>query len=101
MPQTNQVVAVYNMIDFVLCHQSHKSLLQDGKSYAGTKLSSDHRLVIVHAKYQLCFAQNVTDLSLNGKPVQEQWQNITDAIHSAAESTIGTAHPTQHHKHQF
>ena len=131
---TNQVVPVYNMIEFVLYHQSHMSLLQDARSY-GTKLSSDHCLVIVRAntscilgvwgkcarttdksirydtqqlsnpivrlKYQLYLAQNVTDLSRNGKPVQEQWQNITDAIHFAAQSTIGTAPPTQHHKHHF
>ena len=46
---TNQVVPVYNMIHSVLRHQSHKSLLQDAKSYAGTKMSSDHRLVVARA----------------------------------------------------
>ena len=43
---TNQVVPIYNMIDFILCHQSHKTLLQDARSYAGTKLTSNHRLVV-------------------------------------------------------
>ena len=130
---TNQVVPIYNMIDFILCPHSCKSLLQDSRSYTGTKLTSDHHLVVVCAnifrvfgvwgkctrtttksihyatqqlaepviclEYQLRLAQSVADLPLKGKPAQEQWQNIADAIHSVAESTIGTIPPTQRHKH--
>ena len=36
-----------------------------------------------------------------GKPAQEQWQNIVDAFHSAAKSTIKNIPSTQRHEHQF
>ena len=120
---TNQVVPIYNMIDSILCPHSHKSLLQDSRSYDGTKLTSDCLVVVranisrvfgvwgkctrtttksihyatqqlaepvIRLEYQLCLAQSVADLLLKAKPAQEQWQNITDATRSAAESTIGT-----------
>ena len=123
------------MIDFILCPHSCKSLLQDSRSYTGTKLTSDHHLVVVCAnifrvfgvwgkctrtttksihyatqqlaepivrlEYQLRLAQSVAELPLKGKPAQEQWQNIADAIHSAVESAIGTIPPTRCHRHQF
>ena len=37
---------IYNVIDFVICRQAHKSILSDSRSYAGTLLDSDHRLLI-------------------------------------------------------
>ena len=40
------IVPMYNTIDFVICRQSHKSLLRDSRAYAGTLLDSDHRLLI-------------------------------------------------------
>ena len=40
------IVPIYNTIDFVICHLSHKSLLTDSRAYAGTLLDSDHRLLI-------------------------------------------------------
>ena len=40
------IVPIYNTIDFVICHLSHKSILTDTRSYAGTLLDSDHRLLI-------------------------------------------------------
>ena len=43
---TGNVVPIYNTIDFVICRQSHKSLLTDSRAYAGTLLDSDHRLLI-------------------------------------------------------
>ena len=43
---TGNVVPIYNTIDFVICRQSHKSLLTDSRVYAGTLLDSDHRLLI-------------------------------------------------------
>ena len=42
---TGQVVPIYNVIDFVICRQSHKRLLVDSRTYAGTLLDSDHRLL--------------------------------------------------------
>jgi len=38
---------VHNQIDYVLCQQKHKSLLQDARSYGGTELFSDHKPVFV------------------------------------------------------
>ncbi len=52
---------------------------------------------VVRLQYQLRLAQSITGIPLKDKPAQEQWQNITDTIHSAAESTIGTIPPSQHH----
>ena len=43
---TGQVVPIYNVIDFVVCPQSHKRLLTDSRSYSGTLLYSDHRLLV-------------------------------------------------------
>ena len=40
------IVLIYNTIDFVICRQSHKSLLTDPRAFAGTLLDSDHRLLI-------------------------------------------------------
>ena len=40
------IIPIYNTIDFVICRQSHKSLLTDSRAYAGTLLDSDHRLRI-------------------------------------------------------
>ena len=40
------IVPIYNTIDFVICRQSHKSLLTDSRAFAGTLLDSDHRLLI-------------------------------------------------------
>ena len=34
------------VIDFVVCPQSHKRLLSDSRSYSGTLLHSDHRLLV-------------------------------------------------------
>ena len=40
------IVLIYNTIDFVICRQSHKSLLTDSRAFAGTLLDSNHRLLI-------------------------------------------------------
>ena len=43
---TGDIVPIYNVIDFVICRQAHKSILTDSRSYVGTLLDSDHRLLI-------------------------------------------------------
>ena len=48
---------MYNVIDFVICRQSHKRLLVDSRTYAGTLLDSDHRLLT--AKVDLTQLYNV------------------------------------------
>ena len=54
---TGQVAPIYNVIDFVICRQSHKRLLVDSRTYAGTLLDSDHRLLT--AKVDLTQLYNV------------------------------------------
>ena len=43
---TDQLVKIYNVIDYIVCRHPQKSLLQDSRSYFGTTLESDHRLVV-------------------------------------------------------
>ena len=57
---------IYNMIDFIICRQSQRSLLLDARFYAGTVLNSDHRLVVSRVMLSRVFGmwgrktQNVT-----------------------------------------
>ena len=44
---TGQVVPIYNVIDFVICPQTHKRLLTDSRSYSGTLLRRDKLLDIL------------------------------------------------------
>ena len=39
---------IYAQIDYILCRQSSKCLLEDSRSYSGATLFSDHRLVVAH-----------------------------------------------------
>ena len=43
---TRYIAPIYNAIDFVICRQVHNSILADSRSYAGTQLNSDLRLLI-------------------------------------------------------
>ena len=43
------------MIDFITCCQSQKSLLLDARSYAGTVLNSEHRLVVSRVRLSSVF----------------------------------------------
>ena len=44
--KNNETITIYNMIDFIICPQRFKSLFTDSRSYSGTLLTSDHRVVI-------------------------------------------------------
>ena len=46
----NQTTKVFNQIDYILCQQSQKSALLNARSYSGTEVNSDHRLVITRMK---------------------------------------------------
>lgn len=50
-PGTSKTVAVYTQIDFVLCKQNAKLMLQDARSYGGATMCSDHKPVVA----RLCF----------------------------------------------
>ena len=44
------VTKVYNQIDYIICQTDKKHILQNARSYAGTQLNSDHRLIITKLK---------------------------------------------------
>ena len=44
------VTKVYNQIDYVICQTNKKHILRNARSYAGTQVNSDHRLVITKLK---------------------------------------------------
>ena len=41
-----QTVKIFNQIDYIICRAAEKSILQNARSYAGTKVSTDHRLKV-------------------------------------------------------
>ena len=41
----DKIIPIYNQIDFIMCKRKDRPLFQDARSYAGTAVSSDHRLV--------------------------------------------------------
>ena len=49
---------VYSQIDFVLCKRRSKCLLENARSYGGTKLCSDHKLLVVSVNTQHRFHLN-------------------------------------------
>ncbi len=57
--------------------------------------------LVVRLEYQLHHSKCCCRPTTQRQTPQDQWQNIADAIHSAAESTIVTIPPTQRHKHHF
>ena len=44
--QDGRVIRIFNQIDFIICQQRDRNIFQDARSYAGTKVSSDHRIVV-------------------------------------------------------
>ena len=54
--RTNTVTHFFHQIDYILCEAKHTSTLINARSYAGTSVNSDHRLVVTNmsiAPYQL------------------------------------------------
>ena len=43
----NKIVKVYNQIDFVITSEHHKKHLLNARTYSGTNVTSDHRLVVI------------------------------------------------------
>ena len=116
----------YSQIDFILCRCAYKKLLVNARSYGGTSVKSDHKLVI--AKFDLkdahliypkqkpnkrfhcstlvsdsnaCKLYNLDLIeTLNKVPIDPnpniEMNNIFDGICKAAENTIGYL-PKQNH----
>ena len=54
--QTNNLLKIFNQIDYIICARKSKNCLDNARSYAGTLTSSDHRLVVTRfniEKYKL------------------------------------------------
>ena len=50
---TNKLVTIYNQIDYVIIPRNKKHLLTDARSYSGTNVDSDHRIVVCRANIEL------------------------------------------------
>ena len=48
---SSKTVAIYTQIDFVLCKQNAKLMLQDARSYGGATISSDHKPVVARLRF--------------------------------------------------
>ena len=48
---SSKTVAIYIQIDFVLCKQNAKLMLQDARSYGGATISSDHKPVVARLRF--------------------------------------------------
>ena len=44
--KNNKMISIYNQIDYIICQQKQKHILIDSRSYNGTLVSSDHRLLV-------------------------------------------------------
>ena len=52
---TDRLVKIYNVIDYIVCCQPQK-VLRDSRSYFGTTLDSDHRLVVARVDASRLFS---------------------------------------------
>ena len=50
---TNKIIYSYTQIDYIILPQNKKQILTDARSYAGTEVNSDHRLVIARMETDL------------------------------------------------
>ena len=48
---SSKTVAIYTQIDFVLCKQNAKVMLQDARSYDGATISSDHKPMVARLRF--------------------------------------------------
>ena len=49
-PGSSKTIAIYTQIDFVLCKQNAKLMLQDARAYGGSKTCSDHKPVVARLR---------------------------------------------------
>ncbi|KAL5247145.1 hypothetical protein ACHWQZ_G019116 [Mnemiopsis leidyi] len=103
---------VYSQIDYILCKRRSKCMLQNARSYGGTKLCSDHKLVVVciNSQKRFCLYSKRTisprKIDCNRLASCKETQNafksdVTQALqeisvghdpNSALEKTISTIH---------
>ena len=49
-PGSSKTIAIYTQIDFMLCKQNAKLMLQDARAYGGATTSSDHKPVVARLR---------------------------------------------------
>ena len=49
---SNRTVPYYSQIDYILCRSNYKKLLVNSRSYGGTHIRSDHKIVIAKFNFQ-------------------------------------------------
>lgn len=115
MKDTNRIITLYNMIDYILIPHSQQGNLVDARSYNNLETSSDHRLVICKIKvadylrYKKMkkklgerydtqkLIQNKETKERYAKMIEEQltkrqdndWGETKEIIHNAAKKHIG------------
>ena len=76
-----RVLTIYNQIDYILIPQNRKQILRNARSYKGTLVCSDHRLVVskmcidlyhVHAKVNKAEKPKMVNSNLIGRCEQTQ-----------------------------
>ena len=48
--ENNKTANVFNQIDYIICQTSQKNILMNARSYPGTQVNSDHRLVVTRMR---------------------------------------------------
>ena len=51
-PSSNKSKPFYSMIDYVICRRRFKSTLVDSRSYGGTQVDSDHKVVVARFQFK-------------------------------------------------
>ena len=86
---TGKIINIFYQIDYILCQKRNKHLLTNARSYAGTLLTSDHKLVKASfkvEKHKLCRKEQQSKktpnpniaASVNKEESQRRYQNTLD-----------------------
>ena len=102
---SGKIVNIYNQIDYILCRQSQKRLFTNARSYNGTEVTSDHRIVVARTLLPRVFGiwgraarssqKKVDRLAVHRLPGNPQLQNqltfaISDRIQRVSEDQPNT-----------
>lgn len=52
--ESGKIINIYNQIDYIICRHRHKQFVTNARSYGGTLLTSDHKLVKTNFTIELC-----------------------------------------------
>ena len=121
----NKTITIYNQIDYIMCNINKRNILENARSYKGTEISSDHRIVVckmsidkykiftnnnkIKMKYfnssllaksddQRLQYQSVLDNKLNNIEETCNWQQISKYIIESATETIGYQQKVQNQR---